>query len=51
VFYKFGKPVADKIIAEREGRLNGNSEWVNSEGEQQREADVPPFSEKVPKTF
>jgi CzcA family heavy metal efflux pump len=51
VFYKFGKPVADKIIAEREGRLNGNSKWVNSEGEQQREADVPPFSEKVPKTF
>ncbi len=40
VFYKFGKPVADKIIAEREGRAAGENEW--------READVPPFSQNAP---
>jgi Cu/Ag efflux pump CusA len=27
VFYKFGKPSADKIIAERENRSNGKNEW------------------------
>ncbi len=39
VFYKFGKPVADKIIAEREGRAD--NEWGD--------ADVPPFSERLPR--
>jgi hypothetical protein len=38
VFYKFGKPIADKIIAEREGRTD--NEWGD--------ADVPPFSERLP---
>ncbi|HXG86309.1 MAG TPA: efflux RND transporter permease subunit [Pyrinomonadaceae bacterium] len=39
VFYKFGRPTADKIIAEREGRTD--NEWGD--------ADVPPFSERLPR--
>ena len=27
VFYKFGRPSAERIIAEREGKLKGKSEW------------------------
>ncbi|MDQ3711990.1 MAG: efflux RND transporter permease subunit [Acidobacteriota bacterium] len=49
VFYKFGKPVADKIIAEREGHFEGKSEWGAAETETPTDADVPPFSEKIPK--
>lgn len=41
VFYKFGKPAADRIIAEREGR----GERVFDE---EREADVPPFGARMP---
>lgn len=41
VFFKFGKPSADKIIAEREGR--------GDEGfDEERDPDVPPFGERMP---
>jgi len=49
VFYKFGKPAADKIIAEREGRAGSKSEWGEAETKDERDEDVPPFSEKLPK--
>ena len=48
VFYKFGKPVADKIIAEREGRFKGKNEWGDAETEGGRDANAPPFSERKP---
>jgi Cu/Ag efflux pump CusA len=51
VFYKFGKPSAERIIAEREGRASGRSEWGVPEIEMPKDADVPPFSEKVPKAI
>jgi Cu/Ag efflux pump CusA len=41
VFYKFGKPSADKIIAEREGR--GKVVFGK-----ERDADVPPFGARMP---
>ncbi|MGB4988459.1 MAG: efflux RND transporter permease subunit [Pyrinomonadaceae bacterium] len=41
VFFKFGKPSADKIIAEREGRVE---KGFNEE----HDADVPPFGERMP---
>ena len=41
VFYKFGKPAADKIIAEREGR--GEPEFGEERG-----SDVPPFGTRMP---
>ena len=44
VFFKFGKPVADKIIAEREAKEAGVKEW----GEEERDHDVPPFGERMP---
>jgi len=50
VFYKFGKPSAERIIAEREGRTLGANEWGDVETETPRDADVPPFSEKTPKS-
>ncbi|MFN0141249.1 MAG: hypothetical protein ACKVQW_14320, partial [Pyrinomonadaceae bacterium] len=38
VFYKFGKPSADRVIAERDGR-----------GEQTlRDVDAPPFGTRIP---
>lgn len=48
VFYKFGKPIADRIIAEREGRAAGKSEWGEAENESERDRDVPPFGERMP---
>jgi len=51
VFYKFGKPAADKIIAEKEERSSGKSEWGEAETEPTRDEDIPPFSEKLPKPF
>ena len=51
VFYKFGKPIADRIIAERDGRAAGAGEWGEAaETETPRDRDVPPFSERLPKT-
>lgn len=44
VFFKFGKPVAKKIIAMREGRGSAVAEW----GEKEEDADVPPFAERMP---
>ncbi len=41
VFYKFGRPSAERIIAEREGKLTGKSEW--GEPEKPQDEDVPPF--------
>jgi len=48
VFYKFGKPSAERVITEREGRASGTSEWDKAE-EGEIDANVPPFSEKFPK--
>ncbi len=50
VFYKFGKHAADKIIAERENSASGKNEWGDVETENERDEDVPPFSEKTPKS-
>ena len=49
VFYKFGRPSAERIIAEREGTAGGN-EWGKNETETERDSDAPPFSERLPKT-
>jgi CzcA family heavy metal efflux pump len=46
VFYKFGKPIADRIIREREGRSRGDVDEFGEE--EKREKDVPPFTEKTP---
>ena len=45
VFFKFGKPSADRIIAEREGNADGKIKWGKAKIE-----DVPPSAEKVPKS-
>ncbi len=50
VFYKFGRPSAERIIAEREGNASGRSEWGEAESVTPRDADAPPFSEKTPKS-
>ncbi|MEJ7862744.1 MAG: efflux RND transporter permease subunit [Pyrinomonadaceae bacterium] len=49
VFYKFGKPSADRIIAEREAKSTGRSEWGEVESVTAKDADAPPFAEKLPK--
>ncbi|CAA9380041.1 MAG: Cobalt-zinc-cadmium resistance protein CzcA; Cation efflux system protein CusA [uncultured Pyrinomonadaceae bacterium] len=49
VFYKFGKPSAERIIAEREGRTSGSGEWGDAENDAPKDADVPPFSKELPK--
>jgi CzcA family heavy metal efflux pump len=49
VFYKFGRPSAERIIAEREGLAEGRSEWGAPETENARNADAPPFSPNAPK--
>lgn len=57
VFYKFGKHAAAKIIAERDGKARGKSEWGEAEiqteadDEKDLDKDVPPFSPKMPKTI
>ena len=50
VFYKFGRPSAERIIAEREGNASGRSEWGEAESVMPKDADAPPFSEKTPKS-
>lgn len=50
LFYKFGRPSAERVTAEREGLASGKSEWDNAENEDERDEDVPPFSSKIPKT-
>jgi hypothetical protein len=49
VFYKFGRPSAERIIAEREGNASGRSEWGEAETKTLKDADAPLFSEKLPK--
>lgn len=49
VFYKFGKPIADRIIAERESYAAGKGEWSEDPEETTPpESDRPPFSGKTP---
>jgi HME family heavy-metal exporter len=50
VFYKYGRPSAERIIAEREGNASGRSEWGEAESITPKDADAPPFSEKTPKS-
>lgn len=46
VFYKFGRPVGEKIIAIREAEKAGRDpDW--GEFQEPQESDVPPFSEKI----
>ena len=44
VFYKFGRPIADRIIRERDAR--GGGEWGEVGEDRVPEKDVPPFSDK-----
>ena len=44
VFYKFGKPVAERMVREREARAAGGKDEFGEE----RESDVPPFVEGIP---
>ncbi|MGI8469964.1 MAG: efflux RND transporter permease subunit [Pyrinomonadaceae bacterium] len=49
VFFKFGRPVAEKIIAQREAEKAGREdEWGEVESEEQHDRDVPPFGERMP---
>ncbi|MDQ6786485.1 MAG: hypothetical protein M3033_06660, partial [Acidobacteriota bacterium] len=49
VFFKFGRPIAAKIIAMREAQKEGREdEWGEAESEQQHDRDVPPFGERMP---
>lgn len=49
VFYKFGKPIASRIIREREAARAGKKVGeFGEESETERDKDVPPFSEKMP---
>ena len=45
VFFKFGKPVADKIIAQREARAAGNE---RSDFDDEIDSDIPPYAERMP---
>ena len=46
VFYKFGKPIADRIIAERNGVATGGKDEFGDD--RVRDADVPPFTKVLP---
>lgn len=48
VFYKFGKPTAERIIRKREAHQAGGRDDFGEE--RTPEPDVPPFSEKVPQS-
>ena len=45
VFFKFGRPVAEKIIARREARSAGQEK---SDFDEETDSDVPPFAERMP---
>lgn len=47
IFYKFGRASAEKIIAERDGKAAGKSEW--GEAENFADEDAPPLSPTTPK--
>jgi len=44
VFYKFGRPIADRIVRER--NAHGGGEWDEYGEDRTPERDVPPFSDK-----
>jgi Cu/Ag efflux pump CusA len=44
VFYKFGRPIADRIVRERNAQ--GRGEWDEFGEDRTPEKDVPPFSDK-----
>ncbi len=46
VFYKFGKPVVDRIIREREAHAAGTTDEFG--GERQPDRDVPPYAKGMP---
>ena len=46
VFYKFGKPIADRIIAEREAHASGGKDELGEDRE--RETKPPPFTKELP---
>jgi len=49
LFYRFGKPIADRIIREREAARTGKKVGEFGEkSETERDKDVPPFSDKMP---
>ena len=47
LFFKFGKPVADRIIVEREAKAAGREDWAAEEERESRDSDVPPFGERM----
>ena len=48
LFFKFGKTTAARIVAEREAKAAGLEKWDEEEERQGRDADVPPFGERMP---
>jgi CzcA family heavy metal efflux pump len=53
VFYKFGRPAVDRIIAERDGvKTAETDEWADAVAEVKKpqDADVPPFAGNTPKS-
>lgn len=46
VFYKFGKPIADRIIAEREAQASGGKDELGDD--RVRNAEAPPFTKELP---
>ena len=48
LFFKFGKPTATRIFAEREAKAAGREDWAAEEERQSRDSDVPPFGERMP---
>lgn len=46
VFFKFGKPIADRIIAEREAHASGGKDEFGEDRE--RETKAPPFTKELP---
>ncbi len=46
VFFKFGRPIAERIIREREAHKAGKTDEFGEEP--QRDEDVPPFAERMP---
>ncbi|MEO8574905.1 MAG: efflux RND transporter permease subunit, partial [Pyrinomonadaceae bacterium] len=50
VFYKFGRPSAERIIAERDGNAAGRGEWGDVDTETPKDEAAHPFSERTPKS-
>ena len=45
VFYRFGRKISQKVIAEREAHAAGQDE---GDFEDERDSDIPPFAERMP---